>query len=121
MIELLQGFPDHVLAVKADGRVAREDYQAVLIPAAEDALRRHEKIRLYYQIGSDFAGIDPGAVWEDLKIGVEHLTRWERVAVVTEVDWMRHLVGALGFLMPGELRVFTLNEDAKARTWVASG
>lgn len=37
-----------------------------------------------------FSGIDAGAAWEDTKIGVEHLTRWERIAVVTDFDWMKH-------------------------------
>jgi hypothetical protein len=29
---------------------------------------------------------------EDFKIGVEHLSRWERVAVVTDIDWIKHAV-----------------------------
>ena len=34
----------------------------------------------------------------------------ERVAIVTDVGWVRHTVNALRFLIPGEVRVFTTHE-----------
>ena len=40
-------------------------------------------------------------MWEDFKVGMAHLLRWERITVVTDVDWIRTTVRALGFLMPG--------------------
>lgn len=72
------------------------------------------------QLGPDFAGIDAGAVWEDLKIGVEHLRRWERVAVVTDVEWIKRSVQMFGFLMPGRVKVFPSTAGAEARTWITS-
>ncbi len=32
-----------------------------------------------YETGEDFAGLDASAMWEDFKVGVEHLTCWEKV------------------------------------------
>jgi hypothetical protein len=63
--------------------------------------------------------MDAGAAWEDFKLGVGHLTRWEKVAVVTDVEWIRHAVNAFRFLMPGEIRVFPDSQRAEARAWVA--
>lgn len=79
MIEIVKALPANVVGVVAKGRVTRRDYLDVLIPAVEEALKGNAKIRLYYELGDEFTGIDLGAEWEDLKIGVEHLTRWERV------------------------------------------
>jgi hypothetical protein len=120
MIEHIEGFPDNVVALAAKGRLTKQDYDQVLIPQVEAALQRHPKIRLYYELGSQFSGIDPGAAWEDFRIGMEHLTRWEHAAIVTDVDWIRHIVGALRFLMPGELRVFTTAQAREARDWIVS-
>jgi hypothetical protein len=53
------------------------------------ALKNHEKLRLYYETAADFSGIDPGAVWEDIKVGMEYFTRWERMAVVTDIEWIK--------------------------------
>jgi len=86
MIEILKNFPDNVIAFSCEGQITKEDYGGILVPAILNALKRHDKIRLLYQTSANFTGYDPGALWEDLKIGVEHPTRWERVAVVTDVD-----------------------------------
>lgn len=118
MIENIEGFPDNVVALIAKGQVTKKDYEQLVIPKVETALKRHDKIRLYYELGSQFSGIDPGAVWEDLKVGVEHLTRWERMAVVTDVDWIRHMVNAFRFLMPGQMRVFATAQTSEARAWI---
>ncbi len=85
MIVQLSDFPGNVVAFVCKGRVTKADYDVVLVPAVRDALVTHEKVRLYYETGADFAGIDPGAAWEDFKVGMEHLSRWERIAVVTDV------------------------------------
>lgn len=119
MIEPLDGFADNVIAVVCSGHVTKADYDTVLVPAVRKALDQHEKIRLYYQVADDFEGIDPGAMWEDFRIGVEHLTRWARMAVVTDVDWIRHTIKAFSFLMPGELRVFGTSEASQARQWIS--
>ena len=122
MIKLLDGFPEAIVAVSCEGQVTREDYEKVLIPRVNEALARHEKARIYYEIGPSFSGIDAGAVWEDTKVGLEHLSRWDRMALVTDVRWIRLAVGAFRFLMPGRLRVFDMAQADDARMWVkASG
>jgi hypothetical protein len=118
MIEVITSFPDNVIGFKATGRVTRQDYLEVVIPAVEKARKTHSKTRLYYELGPQFSEIDLGAEWEDLKLGLEDYTRWERVAVVTEVGWIKHLVGAFRFVMPGEVRVFANPQVAEARRWI---
>jgi len=120
MIEIDRSVPDNVVAAVAHGRVTRDDYTKDLIPAIENAFRRHDKVRCYYELGSGFSGFDAGAMWEDFKIGLGHLSGWERVAVVTDVDWIRHAVNGFRFLMPGEIRVFPTAEAADARAWIAA-
>jgi SpoIIAA-like len=120
MIETIAGFPDNVVACAAKGHVTGDDYDRVLIPAVERALATHDKIRCYYELGAEFAGMDAGAAWRDFTVGMGHLTRWERVAVVTDVDWIGHAVNAFRFLMPGAVRVFPNSAKAEARTWVAA-
>lgn len=119
MIEHLTSFPDNVLAFVCKGRVTKADYDAVLVPAVVQALKTHDKVRLYYETAGDFAGIDPGAMWEDFKVGMEHLTRWERVAVVTDVEWIKQTMRFFSFLMPGAMKLFPTTEAAQAREWIA--
>lgn len=116
MIEIISELPDNVVGIVAKGRVTREECSGVLRDAMEDSLRRHEKVRLYYEIGSRF----PGAGWDNLEIGVPQLPQWERVAVVTDTGWVRHTVNALRFLINSEIRVFTSMEADEGRAWIAA-
>lgn len=120
MISTLKGFPDNVVAVACEGRVTRKDYDDVLVPAVASALKQNGKVRLYYEIPPQFSGIDGGAVWEDFAVGMEHLLRWERIAVVTDVEWIRHTMNAFRFLLPGKIRLFAVNEAASARAWIVA-
>ena len=121
MIERLEGFPGDVLGFLCKGFVTRHDHDDVLAPAVEQALKTHDKLRLYYEISPEFTGIEPSATWEDFRVGMEHVLNWERIAVVTDVDWIGHTIRALGFMMPAAVRVFPLKESAEARRWLVSG
>ena len=118
MIEQLPDFPDNVVAFICDGWVTTADYQAVLVPAVRRALETHDKVRLYYQTGADFAGFAPGASWEDFKVGMQHVMRWERIAVVTDVEWIKHSANFFSLFMPVSTKVFPSAEAAQAREWI---
>ena len=120
MIEMLQGFPDGVVAAAAKGQVTRRDYDDVLVPAVEAAFAGRRKVRCYYELGAEFSGMDAGAMWEDARVGFGHLAGWERIAIVTDVAWVRHAVGFFRFLVPGDTRVFAMSETAEARRWIVA-
>ena len=120
MIQQLASFPGHVVAVLCTSRVTKADYDSVLVPAVAEALREHRKVRLYYETGADFAGLDLGAAWEDFKVGMESIMRWERIAVVTDVEWIKHAVRFFSFLMPGVTKFFSRSEAAQAREWIVA-
>lgn len=51
---------------------------------------------------------------------MEHILNWERIAVVTDVEWIRSAVTVFQFLMPGTVCVFDLAESATARRWIGA-
>ena len=112
--------PENVVAIACEGRVSRKDYDDVLVRAVTAALQRHKKIRLFYEITPQFSGIEAGAIWEDFRIGMEHLLRWERIAVVTDIEWIRHTVNVFRLLLPGKIRVFAGNEAEVAHQWIVT-
>ena len=115
MIQIIDGLPDNVVGIVAKGRVTSEDCSRILKPAMENSLK-HDKVRLYYEIGSRV----PGAGWDDLRLGVDRVPQWERVAVVTDVGWIRHTVKALRFLLGSEIRVFTTSQAGDGLAWIRS-
>jgi SpoIIAA-like len=121
VIEILPNLPDGVVGFEAVGKVSSDDYRDVLIPATDAALGKNDKIRLLYVLGERFEGVSAGAAWEDTKLGLEHLRRWELMAVVTDVDWIGHALKAVGWMIPAEVRVFPTSERAAAEAWVSGG
>jgi hypothetical protein len=119
MLERMKGLPDNVLGFEAKGEVTGADYESVLIPAVDEMLARRKNIRFLYHLGSEFTGFDAKAMWDDAKVGLQHLTAWERVAMVTDVGWIRTGMKAFGFVMPGSFRIFSNSELAEARQWVS--
>ena len=120
MIEPLPNLPDHVLGFVASGQVTATDYESVLIPAIESTIEKRRSVRLLYQIGPAFAGFTAGAMWDDAKVGLAHLKAWEKVAVVTDVEWIAAAVKLFGFAMPSTVKVFPNAQYADAVHWVAT-
>ena len=116
MIELIEDLPRHVVGISVKGRVTSEECREILAPAIAKSLRWRDNIRLYYELGSRF----PGSGWDDLDLGFEHASRCERIAIVTDIAWVRLTVKAIRFLIPGEIRVFDTSEAEEARAWITA-
>ncbi|MGO8950331.1 MAG: STAS/SEC14 domain-containing protein [Ktedonobacterales bacterium] len=119
MIEVLPNFPDSVIGLRCTDHMTRQDYEAVLIPTLNAAFKAHKTLRAYCEIAS-FSGMSPSALWDDVKVGMEHLAHWERIAIVTDIDWIGHTTKLFAFLFPGEVRVFSLSDAETARKWIVS-
>jgi hypothetical protein len=120
MIRVLEDMPANVVGVEASGTVTDDDYENVLVPAIEAMTEANEKLRFLYVLGEDFDSWTFGALWEDAKLGGREFKAWEKVAVVTDKDWLRHMVNAFGWMIPGEVRVFELGALGDAKAWVAA-
>ena len=121
MIELTKGLPDGVVGLEAVGKVTSEDYATVAVPAVEQALLTHEKVRLLHVLDERFTGYSEGGLLDDAKLGLAHPHSWERIAVVTDLRRIRVLVNAAGWSIPGEMKLFSNAERAEAEAWVSEG
>lgn len=120
MIELMEDLPDHVLGFKVSGTVTADEYESVVIPAVEAFFLVQPKAHFMYCFSTDFEGFEAGAVWDDVRLGLRHISGWEKVAVVADQDWLRGAVKIVRLGIPGDLRVYTTQEMQQARAWVES-
>jgi len=118
MIETIEGLPDGVIGFEAAGEVSADDYRDVLVPAIEAALRGGERLSLLYVLGERFDGMSAGAMWQDTKLGLEHPRSWQRLAIVTDVEWIGHAIKAFAWTIPAEVRVFALADRGEAEAWL---
>jgi hypothetical protein len=118
MVTQISDLPDNVLGFTAKGTVTANDYESVIIPAVEALFSRRSKVRFLYHLGEDFSGFEAAAIWDDTKLGLKHLAGWERMAVVSDVDWIRAAIKIFGLAIPGHVRVFHNRELAQATRWI---
>ena len=121
MIEALPDMPEGVTGIRASGRL-RGDELRQFKPAMEQLLRTGE-IRIVEVIASDYEGFGPGGLVEDLKLGfgtvLPHHSAFKRIAIVSDKEWVAHILHALAWMMPGDLAVFGLDELERAKQWAA--
>lgn len=113
--------PESVLAFRAVGKIDAVDYERVLEPAVNEMVDERGELRFVYVLGDQFDGYTASAAWEDAKVGFGDLHKWKRCAIVTNHDWVRHLVGAFAWMMSGQIKVFDLADESAAITWAAEG
>ena len=118
MIKVIEDMPPGTIGLEAIGKVTDEDYERVLVPAVTAALERKD-VRLLYVLGDEFDSYSAGAVWADTKLWAGHLTSWQKVAIVSDADWLENAVKAFGWLMPGEVKVFEDDDLGDAKEWLA--
>jgi hypothetical protein len=123
MIERLSDMPPGTIGFRAEGEIEREDYDELLVPELRRAVEDGRGLRTLYVI-EDLDEIEPGALWADTKLGFDHGVRhhdlWVRSAIVTDIDWMARATKLFAWMIPGEARVFALDELDAAKAWVAA-
>src|SRR3954452_25344301 len=117
MIKVIHDMPPGTVGLEAVGKVTAEDYEQVLKPALEDALT-HKDVRLMYVLGEELDSHAPEAAWADTRLWARNMNAWERIAVVSDADWLEHSLKTLGWLVPGEIKVFETDEVLDANRWL---
>lgn len=121
MIEVLHDMPAGVVGLRVSGKVTGDEISAFMpeIAQAFDS----DDIRIVEVIASDYEGFGRGGLVEDLKQGlgsfIQHRSSFKRIAIVTDKEWVTHTVHAVGWLVPGELEVFGLDDLERAKRWAA--
>lgn len=119
-MEFLDGYPDDVLAISAKGHVTADDYRDHLIPELKARLERHPRIRVLCIFGPEYKGFSPGAAWSDLQLGMSHWSEFGRIAVVTDVEWLRNVARLFAPFYHHAIRAFSLADASAARDWILS-
>lgn len=118
MITILPETTGYTLAVKASGKLSKENYETVFLPILEKLIKHYGKIRLVMQFDDSFEGWEAGAMWDDAKFGVQHRKDFTRVALVGGPKWMHWGTKLGAAIMDGEVRNFPADQLLEAIVWV---
>lgn len=118
MLTIIEGLPDHVIGIRINDKLRAEDYETQLIPLVNEKLEKHPKLDLLCCIDGEWKGMEAGAVWQDLRLGLGRIGHWARMAIVSDIKWLENAIKLFGVFSPGELRHFGSADYAAASEWV---
>jgi len=120
MIEMLDQSKGKVLGMRVSGKLAHQDYER-FVPLLEKLIEEHGSVRCLVEM-TDLHGIEPRALWDEIKFDVRHAWQIERCAVVGDRQWeawMTKLSRPIFFR--AEIRFFDLIDREKAWVWIREG
>ena len=119
MIKIIEDLPPGAVGFSAIGVVSQEDYEDTIMPTVAAVIAMGEGLRLLYHFGPEFERFDSGALWEDAILGYRHAFEWNRIAVVSDIEWIGLAVRAMHWLLPGKVRLYGNAEMPAARAWLS--
>ncbi|MAE52322.1 MAG: hypothetical protein CMH27_10985 [Micavibrio sp.] len=120
MMEVIEDLPDGVVGIASKGRITKADYDKIVIPTIEGALKTHDKISVLFHL-EDIEGMELSAMWEDTAFGLKHWSDFKRLALVSDVEWVSGMTAFFGWMIPAEVKTFKEKDVAAAREWVCTG
>ncbi len=118
MLKIMIDLPDSVLGVTAEGKITGTDYETVLIPALDLKLKTNKKIQMIYHLGERFTGFDLNAMMDDAKMGLKHLSSFDKIALVSDHQVINNVAKFFGYLLSCELRIYKESELNDAKKWI---
>ena len=118
MLRPISDMPAGTTGFEAIGEVEDDDWEEAVEPVLRREIADGRKVRLLYLLGPEARDVESDAMSADTGFRMRHATSFDRVAVVSDEDWMRPALRALSFLLPGKAKGFRVRELEAAKAWL---
>jgi len=119
VIEILKDIPENVAGFRAKGEVTQDDYKDVMVPHVSHLVQKVDEINFLFLIDTELENFTMGAWLQDGLLGLKHLTKWHRGAIVTDSEGARKFTDAFSIIAPGEFRGYKKDQFQEAVDWVS--
>lgn len=119
MIQYMDDLPSNIVGFKAIGEINESDFEDTVMPKVKELIERTDKLNYLLVLETSVTNFTLGAWMKDVTMGIKHLTKWNRAAIVSDVDAIRKFTDFFSYLMPGEFKGFEHKDLQVAIDWVA--
>jgi hypothetical protein len=120
MLRQMTDMPVGTVGFEGVGEVDDDDWEDSVEPVVRSEIAEGHKLRLLYLMGPRTHEVDGDALKADAGFRARHASSFERVAVVSDEDWVRPALRALSFLLPGKAKGFRVADLQGAKAWLAA-
>ncbi len=119
MIQQLENLPSNIVGFKAIGEITESDFTEIVMPKVKALIDKTDKLNYLLVLETSLSNFTIGAWMKDAVMGIKHLTKWNRAAIVSDVEAIRNFTNFFSFLMPGEFKGFEHKDLQMAIDWVS--
>jgi len=119
MIHEMENLPSNMVGFKATGEITEADFSETVMPKVKALIEKTDKLNYMLVLDTSITNFTMGAWFKDAVMGIKHLTKWNRAAIVTDVKGIRTFTDIFSVLMPGEFKGFEHSELQKAIDWAS--
>lgn len=121
MLHKLNFQEEHVAGFRWEGKFDEKAFKQSLVQFLPE-LQMRSRLNIYAEIVS-LTEVEAKAIWNEVKFDLQNFRelqeKIEKVAVVTDVSWIRTMAEASGSVIPGiRLKSFKFDEAEAAKTWI---
>jgi len=106
MITQIENLPSNIVGFKASGEISEKDFTETVIPKVKALIAKTDKLNYLLVLETSVKNFTIGAWMKDAMMGIKHLTKWNKAAIVSDVEAIRNFTNFFSYLMPGEFKGF---------------
>ena len=119
MITQIENLPSNIVGFKAIGEITEKDFTETVMPKVKPLIDKIDKLNYLLVLETSVKNFTIGAWMKDAMMGIKHLTKWNKAAIVSDVEAIRNFTNFFSYLMPGEFKGFEHKELQQAIDWVS--
>ncbi|WP_029038693.1 SpoIIAA family protein [Salinimicrobium xinjiangense] len=121
MLQKIDFQEEHVAGFRWEGKFDEKAFKQSLVQFLPE-LQMRSRLNIYFEI-VNLTEVEAKAIWEEIKFDVRNFTdlqsKIEKVALVTDMSWIRTLSEASSTVVPGiSLKAFKFDEVEAAKVWI---
>lgn len=120
MINIIENTPPNIAAFVAKGEVNQDDFDKVF-EEVRKVIRKEDELNYLLKLDTSVKNFSLGAWIQDIWLGIKHLTKWNRCAIVTDDDMVKEVTEITNKLAIAEFKTFKKKELEKAIQWTSTG
>ena len=119
MIQRIDNLPGNMVGFKATGEITETDFTTVVMPQVKALIEKTDKLNYMLELDTSITNFTMGAWFKDAIMGIKHLSKWNRAAIITDVKGIRVFTDIFSVLMPGEFKGYEHKDRQQAIDWVS--
>lgn len=120
MIQKIENLPANMVGFRASGEVTEDDFKNVVLPQVEQSIAQNGKLNYMLVLDTPISEFTYGAWMYDAWMGVKHLLKWHRAAIVSDSESIKKFTDIFSKFMIGEFKGFDKNQEREAVAWASA-